>query len=116
LVLSGSDRWLSISEMASAMGYPVRPCDIAASGGARSIFAATSPRPPCRTRSTSANALGNAMHVNSIGSVLMAILTLIPELGTIVPQQPPSTSSSATHLPSSFGALMLRAHKRHRVG
>ena len=57
-------RWLLSSELALLMGFPVRPTCAAASGVSPDIFTLTEPQ-----------ALGNAMHVASVGCIIAAALS-----------------------------------------
>jgi hypothetical protein len=101
-------RWYTTTEMAVAMGYPVRGVDDDACGHA-SLFSRSRPSCPHRTRASAAHALGNAMHVNSIGAIIGSLLCWFP-LGVL--REDGGATPSST---SSFGSLLARRRNLKRL-
>eukprot|EP00969_Alexandrium_andersonii_P168778 7459110-Alexandrium_andersonii.AAC.1 len=76
--LDGMDRFMSCRELAVAMGYPCTAASESATGGASCSYSPRNETPPQRTRSTMAAQLGNAMHVNVMGSFELTLLIFLP--------------------------------------
>jgi hypothetical protein len=107
-------RWFTVTEMAVAMGYPVRAVDDEACGHA-SIFSRLRPVCPHRCRASAAHALGNAMHVNSIGAVIGSVLCWIPA-GVLREPLPDGVSSvQGSTSSSSFNVLVARRRNLKRL-
>lgn len=95
------NRWLFISELAAAMGYPVLDSHVE-QAGVDCLFSHCRIKDgkvsAKRSRSSSSNQLGNAMHVNSIGAVSMALFFSVPDLisSSMSPVQEPGAPSQFT--------------------
>eukprot|EP00969_Alexandrium_andersonii_P185966 8216667-Alexandrium_andersonii.AAC.1 len=67
-------RWYTVSELLTAMGFPITEESQRWCGGVRCQFSRGVTGYPGRTRHSVKAAIGNAMHTNSIGSALLAVL------------------------------------------
>lgn len=76
------DRWHHVNEHFIGMGYPI---DLESAKIVRTTcpFTRGIPAPPSRTRRSSANQVGNAMHVGVIGPVIMAVMFAWPDITSI---------------------------------
>eukprot|EP00959_Pyramimonas_sp_CCMP1952_P323859 6777750-Pyramimonas_sp.AAC.1 len=66
-------RWLTPSELWLAMGFP-STATVADAVGATCQFTAHSRAPPKRSRASQLKQLGNCMHVQSLGSMMLLML------------------------------------------
>ena len=106
-------RWLMASEMWLVMGFPAT-ASAAEDAGTACAFTANFPSPPQRTRASQVRQIGNAMHVQSLGSImLVAVLKLYPLLTksrtpapahALAPPPPRACSSESTEEASSASA------------
>jgi len=81
-------RWMVEAEMAIAMGFPIVP-EWAESIGSQCLWTRGVVGYAKRSRHSTVNQIGNAMHVNSIGGVMFTCVYLLgPEHGLDLPKTP----------------------------
>ena len=114
-------RWLAVPELFLAMGFPVTDSTIEACCGAKCPLSRGVDAIAAQSRRSACNQVGNTMHINSIGAVHMAILLLIPALGSKCPTSAADesadgrsavASSSSEGFASAFHEVL--RHKRAR--
>ena len=74
------DRALVPSELWSAQGFPIDD-DAVRAAGTRCMFSRGVLAPSSRTRASQIGQIGNTMHVNVIGGVMLATLARVPVVG-----------------------------------
>ena len=68
------DRWFTPSELLTMMGFPISAEAVAVTGEMCQFSRHATKPYPGRTRASCVSAVGNAMHMNAIGAVIMATL------------------------------------------
>lgn len=119
------------SELMTAMGLPIVEHHAALTGVA-CAFARSSPAPASRTYRSSVAQAGNAMHVASIGSVVMLCILTFPDLGTKsgqtgtkrpgsnpqvqmpIDRSPPAVAPHASESSSVFAEAFARLKRQRR--
>lgn len=76
---SRSQTWWTASEYFEAMGFPIRHSTQEASG-VKCVFSIGQPKVWGRTRRSMCHQVGNAMHVNSIGKVILTTYLKVPDI------------------------------------
>jgi len=77
------DKWLSATDLWTAMGFPITEECQAASAKASCQFSRGRQAPVTRTHATHWHQVGNNMHINFIGAVCSTVLLLVPSLGKV---------------------------------
>ena len=95
------ERWLLPIELWLAMGFPVTPTATAKTGVMCQFSRAFPSPPPGRRRSSQLKQIGNAMHMESVGSIL---LTMVLKLAPLFPKRrhaddPPDHSGNRAQTP-----------------
>ena len=79
-------RWFTASEMLMLKEFPISAAQVAACSGACCSFTTgwtSASQTRHRTRASVVGQAGNAMHVNCVGPVIVVVLLLALELGTL---------------------------------
>jgi site-specific DNA-cytosine methylase len=89
-------RWLTVTEMATAMGHPViseaqRAC------GAQSTYSRGVSAPSSRSLAAQRRQIGNAVHINFVGALILSIVFKLPALGRLELASTNATSSNPSH-------------------
>jgi hypothetical protein len=128
--MTSDNRWMTLSELFTAMGHAITHEHQALNGGAISPFARGLAGPPTRSRCSQAHALGNGLHIGFAGPLTLLLVLLLPQLGTRVSHsastlssssdspnvdRPPCSKASASAFGSSFARVDgYRKAKRHK--
>ena len=80
LFIAEKDRWMTPTEVLTAMGWPIVEGSRSAACNAVTIFAADRPAPPARSHSSMVSQAGNAIHIGVLGVVQLALLIKLPSL------------------------------------
>ena len=117
-----ANRWLTPSECWASLGHPVTPELVAACKGAVSPFSRGIVAPATRTHHSQVSQAGDAMHVASIGGVLLVVLLRVGDvLGSRNPrsQEGNRDASSDSSRPDQADQFelseLLSAFKKRRV-
>ena len=83
-----SDRWMTAQELLTSQGWPISAERVKAAGTSCIYIRCNNKyAPPRRTFRSMRNQVGNAIHINMIGSVTMMSILMFPGLGAVVRAQ-----------------------------